>query len=784
MLKSLVRICAASLAAVFLMHSRTVMSDESKVISLDLECRNHSGQVLILPPPADQRQFDANDAVAYFERFRPAGIFLQKYQFDATEMPRKSAQAATAHYIYQLRLAAQQAGIPPILVFADYERITDESGSSFQASAINIPRSAMQLTATSEPALVQAAGLMDGRNLRNLGIDAIFGPVLDVDRTSQGGKSDFEARMYSDVPNVVANVSFLYSAGLIEAGLLLFPKHFPGYGSVEGSTERLTDSAATSNASMKVAIEDLSPFREHLGIASGFMTSHAVNVSLGDTVPGTLSRTIEYLVRKETVSTGATEIAGFEDQEVLLVTDDVSQMGGVSHYLRAKGLLLGDFVVGALKAGHSLVLVAHQTEKRNSKLTRKAGEWPLPTQISTNLIERCSQDQMFRKKLKEHAARVIALKDKAIARGVIPYDGNFDDYSVVSDFGKQHPGNAKPNDTGYRKLATNSELDTNIAEAAMFGTFRDDISIRNGSFVTIVSGSKRNSPLRRATDELKKNSRLAKRFDVVFCDEPPEKARLRYTCLKEAIKKSMERGDVIATVLADGDGRTDSANLMEYAASIKVGSPEHHPVLIGIIQTSPRYISPKALAEYDGFMGNLSGDYQSNLVALSYLLDPEMPILPKIRSFPLRMAWAFDQPESIFANESGSGALKAGALMSAILPVGTRPDISGLNEDLTQEIRKTTWLTNLIEMLIRVISILILVLIVKTHSFPNSLKKAVDTHGVGYTALTVFFVKNKNSLLSLRFWTFHRMLVVVSFLLAMWMLFKPHLIAQQLYTWA
>ena len=87
-----------------------------------------------------------------------------------------------------------------------------------------------------DTALVYAyqLGVKVGQELREVGIDIILGPVLDLDN----GNSVISGldRAYHSDPNVVTIIAGAYIQGLEESGMHAVLKHFPGHGSVIGDS--------------------------------------------------------------------------------------------------------------------------------------------------------------------------------------------------------------------------------------------------------------------------------------------------------------------------------------------------------------------------------------------------------------------------------------------------------------------------------------------------------------------------------------------------------------------
>src|SRR4051794_18529966 len=193
----------------------------------------------------------------------------------------------------QIQEACGRPGLPAIIS-------ADQGGGGVQRLKPPAPSfpSAMAVGATGSTEHARHWGLATGRELRALGLNMDFAPVLDVNNNPQNPV--IGTRSYGERPEEVARLGVAAFRGLQEAGVVATGKHFPGHGDtgldshydlpqIEGDLERLR------------AVE-LPPFRA--AIAAGIpaiMTTHIVFPALDpDGLPGTLSpRILNGLLRDE-----------------------------------------------------------------------------------------------------------------------------------------------------------------------------------------------------------------------------------------------------------------------------------------------------------------------------------------------------------------------------------------------------------------------------------------------------------------------------------------------------
>jgi beta-N-acetylhexosaminidase len=192
-----------------------------------------------------------------------------------------------------------------------------------------------------ETAFVHRQGIIEGRELRRLGVDVNFAPVLDV--LTERYSPNIGIRSYGKDPAMVARYGAARISGLQSAGISACAKHFPGKGHAPVDAH-LGLPVIESGWSEMHAVH-LVPFMA--AIAAGvdcIMTSHPLYPGLDPAprTPATFSRLIvgDYL-RGE---------VGFRG---VIVSDDL-EMGAVREVCT-----IGEGTVRAAAAGHDLLLVCH-----------------------------------------------------------------------------------------------------------------------------------------------------------------------------------------------------------------------------------------------------------------------------------------------------------------------------------------------------------------------------------------------------------------------------------------
>ncbi len=219
--------------------------------------------------------------------------------------------------------------------------IDQEGGSVVRLGedAVNVP-GAMAVAAAGGPELAREAGRMTGRQLRALGVNFDFAPVMDVN--CDPANPVIGVRSYGDTPEQVSAYGAEMLLGLQEEGVLACAKHFPGHG--DTNTDSHVGLPRVAKPARMLERTELPPFARAVeaGVA-GIMTAHALFPALEpDEIPATMSRRIITGLLREKL--------GYDG----LVTTDCMEMAAIAaYYGTARG------AVAALQAGADLVLVSH-----------------------------------------------------------------------------------------------------------------------------------------------------------------------------------------------------------------------------------------------------------------------------------------------------------------------------------------------------------------------------------------------------------------------------------------
>ena len=255
----------------------------------------------------------------------------------------------------------QEAGHGRALVMVDQEggeirtvsHVGPEDGQPFQGS----------------PRAVRTSARRTGRQLRAAGINVNLAPVADVPRAG----SVMQSRSFAGDERGIAARTRASVRGLRDARVAATAKHFPGLG---GATTNTDDAPATVNTPLR---RDLVPFRAAIDEAVPLvMLSHASYPAVDARRIASQSRAIVTgMLRKR---------LGFDG---VIVTDSMEAQA----VLARSGV--AEAAERSIRAGADLILMTG------------SASW---NEVFPRLLAEARRDPAFRARIREGAARVLALK--------------------------------------------------------------------------------------------------------------------------------------------------------------------------------------------------------------------------------------------------------------------------------------------------------------------------------------------------------------------------------------
>jgi len=229
----------------------------------------------------------------------------------------------------------------------------------------------------------EQVGRVFGRELRAVGFNVDYAPVLDVD--SNPNNPIIGDRAFSSDPKRVVELGLSLARGLMAEGIQACGKHFPGHGDTHEDShltlprvdKALQDLLACELAPFAALAPDKIPL---------LMTAHVLFPSVDPDWPATLSEKIlSDLLRKK---------MGYEG---LVISDDFFMKGIAARWS------LEEAAERFLRVGGDLVLLCHQE--------------PVQRRVAAHLVHAAERDSAFRQLLEEKAERMEKFRAK-LALGV------------------------------------------------------------------------------------------------------------------------------------------------------------------------------------------------------------------------------------------------------------------------------------------------------------------------------------------------------------------------------
>ena len=188
-------------------------------------------------------------------------------------------------------------------------------------------------------AAAQACGELMAREVKAVGVDFSFAPVLDLDVGVSGVIGD---RAFHTDPQAATALVRAFMQGMKAAGMMTIGKHFPGHGSVAADSHFALPVDDRSWA--EINAYDLQPFKSLATELDGIMPAHVVYPQVDPLPAGFSSFWLKTVLREQ---------LGFQG---LIFSDDLCMEGaaGVGNMRERRDL--------ALEAGCDVVLICNNRD--------------------------------------------------------------------------------------------------------------------------------------------------------------------------------------------------------------------------------------------------------------------------------------------------------------------------------------------------------------------------------------------------------------------------------------
>lgn len=207
-------------------------------------------------------------------------------------------------------------------------------------------------------AAAETAGYLMASELRSLGIDISFSPVLDVLSAESEIIGD---RSFHCDPLVVSILADAWTRGMQKAGMKAVGKHFPGHGGVVSDSH--VEIPEDGRKIEEVLNCDLMPYRRLGERLSAVMTAHVLYPEISSAIPTYSAFWLEHILREVLVFHGP------------VFSDDLSMSGAAE---------AGDMesrVLNALMSGCDFALICQssaETDLASEALLKNTELWKSP----------------------------------------------------------------------------------------------------------------------------------------------------------------------------------------------------------------------------------------------------------------------------------------------------------------------------------------------------------------------------------------------------------------------
>lgn len=258
---------------------------------------------------------------------------------------------------------------PRLLIAIDQEggRVQRLREGFTQLPAINLLGQIYDTEPKRASKLATASGWLMASELRSIGIDFSFAPILDL---NYGVSQVIGDRAFHKNPEIVSILATRYIHGMRNAGMQAVGKHFPGHGAVTADShiELPTDTREFQD----IATQDLVPFKRLIdnGLA-GIMSAHVVYEKVDPQIATFSKLWLQDVLRKQLEFNG------------VIFSDDLSMKAALcegDEYLTRtqKALDAGCDMALICNSSENACLVAEQLENYNNpasqiRLTRMHG---------------------------------------------------------------------------------------------------------------------------------------------------------------------------------------------------------------------------------------------------------------------------------------------------------------------------------------------------------------------------------------------------------------------------
>lgn len=445
---------------------------------------NAIGQIFIVGlPDVDYTTYrDRSIVDTLINDIAVGGVMLNTYNFyiDKNIYDKKGKEYYLSEITEMINYLQSKAiksklGIP-LFTCVDFE-----SNYSSINKGIKLPPSALTMGHTNNTTYVKDTGIMVGNELTTIGINMLFGPVLDTPENVNGEYDDtLVNRYFTNRPDMTTSIASYYINGLIESGIMVVAKHFPGYCDL-GKNPHSGIPIFSGNS--KTIQKNITIYKNLKNSLTGIMSANYYIEKLSTEIPLMLHNTFpDFLVYNDDLCNNGFNVTETDLSNKIIITDDLSNMQIVENYKKKNDYTYSDIAIQAFNAGHDMILFSHFGEDGSIKNFELEDFKKIIKDMTCHIKSNKKAEKQFRNSL----YKILSCKNK--------YDGRLN--QSYPDFKKAWTKGPYKNiqdhvDISFlnKKYKSNSDLVFKMIEdGSVLLNQNNQISI-NGSRVLII-GSK------------------------------------------------------------------------------------------------------------------------------------------------------------------------------------------------------------------------------------------------------------------------------------------------------
>lgn len=246
----------------------------------------------------------------------------------------------------------------------------------------------LAIAQTNHPEFVEASAFAIGQELKAVGINMNFAPVVDVN--SNPLNPIIGARSFSSSPEEVALLGRLALQGYRKAGIIATLKHFPGHG--DTSVDSHLDLPVVKKSIEELERTEFLPFKRLVKQADAIMTAHILLPSLDPQNCATLSKIVlEDLLRNQW---------GYEG---VILSDSLVMQG-----ILKNSSSIEEAALRAIQGGNDILILGGKA--LNGKESREL-KFDDILRIHTRLVAAVQAGEISKDRLNASVKRILKLKN-------------------------------------------------------------------------------------------------------------------------------------------------------------------------------------------------------------------------------------------------------------------------------------------------------------------------------------------------------------------------------------